>query len=62
MPGTIPREEEGHDPACVAVIERYIHEPDECTIFPDAHTHPNPSQDAWISAKEGSFYSLAYVR
>lgn len=56
-------EQSGHeDVVTVAVIERYQDAPDECTIFPDARYHTDTRQTEWISAKEGSFVSLAFVR
>lgn len=46
----------------VALVERYQDAPDECTIFPDVRKRPDMTTTEWISAKEGSFVSRAFVR
>lgn len=46
----------------VAVIERYKDAPDECTIHPDRRYHSEVGQTEWISAQEGSYISLDFVR
>ena len=48
--------------ATISVIERYEHAPDECTIFPVKMLDSDSSQTEWISAQEGSFISIDFIR
>ena len=49
------------DRRCVARIETYDDAPDECTLYPaDATSAELPT--TWLSAKEGSYVSLAEMR
>lgn len=54
------RADDGRSESLTATIAKYDGRPDICTLHP---VDPgNEATTAWISAEEGSFYSLLEVR
>ncbi|MFC6824079.1 DUF7511 domain-containing protein [Halopelagius fulvigenes] len=53
--------EPASQPAYEATVVSYDDEPDECTIYP-ADADDDELVTTWISAKSGSFVSLADMR
>lgn len=55
---------DGSDPPeqFVAMIERYQHAPDECTIFSSRKPDVGVARTEWVSATEGSYVRLDVAR